>query len=432
MTNDYNANLLFISVTKLKMYSELFLASFKKYIGKPLVGFFLFFTVLGSSAYAQTFTVTSLLDDSGGATLRDAIVSVNGASNNVIEFSVTGTITLTSDLDPIIFGVAINGPGADLLTIDGDGTYSIFQTTGINFSINNITLNGGLASLEGGAAISYGGSGILDIDGVVFSNNASSGGGKLGGALQIKSGTASIDGCYFVGNSHSCIGCDSGGAIYMAGNTTITNSTFYNNQGSRGGAITVDGSGVTLNLVHSTISGNNADDNGGGIWAVNNATVNLNYSIVHGNTTLGITPADIDDDASLASHYDADDGGTDTDNVVGVVSGTAILNAANVVDGSSNFTLAGTPTDNGGTGNTFVVSGTAAVNAGAIGTVTTDQTGATRTGSQTLGALEINVDPVITRASTAETIQDGATLTFTGGTLISIADDDVNAQTVTI
>ena len=59
----------------------------------------------------------------GGEPARcDAIATANGLSGTVIDFSVTGTITLLSPLPSLSAGVTIMGPGQDQLTIDADGT----------------------------------------------------------------------------------------------------------------------------------------------------------------------------------------------------------------------------------------------------------------------------------------------------------------------
>ena len=50
-------------------------------------------------------------------------------TNDTINFSVSGSINLGSQLPTIIDAVTITGPGADLLTLDaGNGTDSIFDT----------------------------------------------------------------------------------------------------------------------------------------------------------------------------------------------------------------------------------------------------------------------------------------------------------------
>ena len=83
-----------------------------------------------TSAHSQTnATVTSLLDDGSPGTLRWAITTANSDSNtNGIDFtpSLTGTITLTSDLPVITSNLTIFGPGALSLTISGNNLYKMF------------------------------------------------------------------------------------------------------------------------------------------------------------------------------------------------------------------------------------------------------------------------------------------------------------------
>jgi hypothetical protein len=68
----------------------------------------------------STFTVTNLLD-SGAGSLRAAITQADATpGNNTINFSVTGTITLESALPSVTGNIAIQGPGAQLLTVQRD------------------------------------------------------------------------------------------------------------------------------------------------------------------------------------------------------------------------------------------------------------------------------------------------------------------------
>ena len=81
-----------------------------------------------TSATAATFTVTNT-NDSGAGSLRDAVAQANAAPGaNTIDFSVTGTIVLTSGAIQIIDALTIQGPGADQLTIDGNANGRIFAT----------------------------------------------------------------------------------------------------------------------------------------------------------------------------------------------------------------------------------------------------------------------------------------------------------------
>ena len=71
-----------------------------------------------TAACLAAFTVTSL-DDAGPGTLREAITLANAtAAADTIDFAVTGVIHIGSQLPTITAPLTINGPGAELLTID--------------------------------------------------------------------------------------------------------------------------------------------------------------------------------------------------------------------------------------------------------------------------------------------------------------------------
>ena len=74
-------------------------------------------------------TVNALADDpsgpiSGSTTLRDAINQANAstASQEFINFSVTGTIHLTQALPVLNNNISIQGPGASNLTVQRDSS----------------------------------------------------------------------------------------------------------------------------------------------------------------------------------------------------------------------------------------------------------------------------------------------------------------------
>ena len=90
----------------------------------------------GTVSAQSPFTVTNL-NDAGTGSLRDAINMANGTSAaDTIEFSVTGTINLESQLPSITQPVTIDGGGE--ITLDaGDGDDGVFAT-GDGFRIFNV------------------------------------------------------------------------------------------------------------------------------------------------------------------------------------------------------------------------------------------------------------------------------------------------------
>jgi CSLREA domain-containing protein len=91
-----------------------------------------------------TFTVNTPADtvdaDPAVMSLRDAITAANSqAGDNIINFSVAGTINLTGALPDLSSNIQIQGPGADSLTVrrDTGGDYRVFtvdagETVGID------------------------------------------------------------------------------------------------------------------------------------------------------------------------------------------------------------------------------------------------------------------------------------------------------------
>src|ERR1700722_14533420 len=91
------------------------------------------FDTLEDRCVPTTFTVTSNAD-SGANTLRaDLAAAMNG---DTINFNVTSPITITSGQLTVATNVTIQGPGASLLTIMGNGTSRIFSvSTGVTATI---------------------------------------------------------------------------------------------------------------------------------------------------------------------------------------------------------------------------------------------------------------------------------------------------------
>jgi cysteine-rich repeat protein/predicted outer membrane repeat protein len=269
---------------------------------------------IAESASAATITVDSLgwnEDDDGTCTLREAIVSAddNVASGSLagecpagddvddtIQFSVTGSIHLTSAAPDILNSVTITGPGAELLTLDrqgASGPFAYFRVLGgpstIRFS--GLTIAGADNSVASGGVFEINGHAnhlILEDSRFVNNSAASAGVVRATGPLTIRR-------CSFVGNTAAGT---VGGAINVfravsPATVVIDSSSFVDNSAmSDGGAIyyndTVDGS--RMSIVNSTFVGNRSMQSGGAIFC-KNAIVELSNSTVSGNTAnVGVDP----------------------------------------------------------------------------------------------------------------------------------------------
>jgi hypothetical protein len=246
-----------------------------------------------------TITVNTLIDvnnsGDGLTTLREAVVAAN--TNDIINFSVTGTINLTltgTGHIEVNKSLTIQGPGANLLTIkafdpdsngdnDSDGRRA-FNVSNGSSSLLTVTISG-LTIINGDPDItdednSLGGGAIhneenLNLIACVLTGNYAPG----GGAIANSSGTLSIADCTISENATK----DGGGVIIDGGSLLLTRSQVINNvvTNSGGGIL---GRGVALSIVDSTISGNKADERGGGVYlyqgnlAVSGSTISGNIA----------------------------------------------------------------------------------------------------------------------------------------------------------
>ena len=244
---------------------------------------------------AATITVNSPAD-SGSGSLRDAITTAS--SGDTINFSITGTITLTSGVLSISKNLTITGPGATSLTVSGNNASQVFNISGGTVNISGLTVSNGNNStgygggiynnatltltnvtISGNSATEYGGGiqndATLTLTNVTISGNTTAG---YGGAIQ-NDDTATLTDVTISGNSAT----EYGGGIQNDATLTLTNVTISGNTtAGYGGAIQNDD---TATLTDVTISGNSATEYGGGIQ--NDATLTLTNVTISGNTTAG-------------------------------------------------------------------------------------------------------------------------------------------------
>ena len=194
-----------------------------------------------------TFTATNTTD-SGSGSLRQAILDANAATgDDVIAFTVTGTITLDSALPTVTDNTTILGPGTNLLTVSGNNSVPIFAVaSGTNLTtISGLTLANGVArnNLNGAAILNLGRLTILNCAFVNNQNIGGWGGGGWGGAI-FNSGELSLFDTTFSGNQAAGQNGDNpsggggggmgGGLFTQSGIVQISGCSFISNTATGG------------------------------------------------------------------------------------------------------------------------------------------------------------------------------------------------------
>ena len=321
-------------------------------------------------------------DGGDGISLREAILAVNnGLGGDTIQLA-AGTYTLSGpvtnehaaadgDLD-ILKDVTIIGADARTTIIDATGLGErVFHLKDFSLvTMSGITIQGGDQNNGGG----------------IFVDNSS---------------TLYLSDAFLTSNTS-----DRGGAIHVHGTAHLNRVLLYNNSAvnpgpgqGEGGAIhfhNADGGSLT----NVTISGNSAEDDGGGLWtdssiAVTNSTITANSAWAGGGIynfggTVDISNTIVAGNFATNSHKDAwGSFNSDGFNLIEVTSGSTGF--GNDITGvSANL---GALSDNGGQTDTHaLLAGSFAINTGGNqGAPGTDQAGSGRDAIPDIGAWESTV-----------------------------------------
>jgi hypothetical protein len=253
---------------------------------------FVFAAFLFRTADAGTLLVYNN-NDSGVGSLRQAIAENHalGGGNTIVFSNISGTITLTTGVLLIGDNVTIIGPGANVLTVDGNypnATNRAFHIgPGVTITISGLSIVHGYAT--GSPPADYGGAvyndrailtlsncavsdNIADYGGAIYNNGANGGSASLaliGSTLSYNSATTAGGGIFNDASS-------SGSATL-----TVNASTLYANSALDGGGIASAGSQAvtaTMAISASTLSGNLA--------TLGDSIYNSSSTLTLGNTIL--------------------------------------------------------------------------------------------------------------------------------------------------
>jgi hypothetical protein len=240
---------------------------------RPWLGVWLALSLICAPAMAADLVVSSL-DDTGTGTLRNAIGDALAGDRIVFAPGLAGTISLNSTLT-ISRDLIIEGNGN--IELDGRDTSRVITITGGQVDLRRLVVRNGFATDGGGISSA----GTLLMSNCEVRNNNATG---RGGGLFIGAGSYSLVDTTIADN----FATNEGGGIEDLGTapSTITRGRIINNISSGAGAGIRHVSGQELTINHSTISGNTAATTntvtGGGI-ASQGATLNINYSTISGN-----------------------------------------------------------------------------------------------------------------------------------------------------
>jgi hypothetical protein len=255
-------------------------------------GLFIGDAASGITIVPQSYTVTSLADDGGGAlmTLREAIELNNaGPGNTDIYFAsdVVGTIKLNGSPLVITKAIVLHGPNARVLTISGNGQSRVLDIQSGTATISGLTITDGHASGKNedgaGGGIHVAAAARLELTNCeIKGNTADSSGGGLYNASSSDT-ESTLTNCTLSGNVAN--GAAGGGAIHNAGNLSLTNVTV---SGNNAASATQGGGGIqntNFIVIDSCTVANNitAAGPGGGI-RTNSGTLAMGDTIVAGNT----------------------------------------------------------------------------------------------------------------------------------------------------
>ena len=190
------------------------------------------------------------------------------AGSGVDTITIERDITLFEALPVITSHIIIEGNGH---TISGDGKFRIFDVDGGKLTVRDLTMIGGRATGEYGAAIRLlnGGRAVIE-DSTFIDNQANAGGAVFIGWTGTRNSSVTVRNSRFIKNGNS--------AIYAGdGSVTVSDSSFVGNWGGSGGAIGM------VNPIRLVVTNTSFIRNpGSAIGLDNGVSATLTHITIHG------------------------------------------------------------------------------------------------------------------------------------------------------
>lgn len=272
-----------------------------------------FVRVFGEAPDIGSFEVQTLDPSFFVVNTIDDVVDLDPSSvslREVIEFASASDGVETIQFDPTVFAtpqtirlqngplvisdrVGIDGPGADLLTIDAGGRHHVLQIMrpAIDVSLSGMTLTGGVATDGPGGAIRFVSDGNLSLSDMNLQANRTTANDSGGGALLVDGGNVVISQSSITNNRTEGSGSGGGGILLLSGSASITDTRVEDNRtlgtDSRGGGIFAVDSDLRLQRVKVFSNRTLGDGSDGAGVATEAGTLTIVASHLDQNQTFG-------------------------------------------------------------------------------------------------------------------------------------------------
>ncbi len=241
---------------------------------------------------AADFTVANR-NDAGPGSLRQAVLNANaspGPDTILFDSSVTGSILLTSGALTVTDPLTLEGPGQDLLTIDGGAASTILQVED-SLSIAHLKLaNAGADAIQ--ASLIQGNT-VIAVRESIIAGSAAAGIAVSASYAETPYSATRVESQLIVENSvitgNATLGIRTDALLLHDMTVTVTNSNISNNGGSALDAYGYWNASVTMTIDDSIIS-----TNGRSGISIGASSVQIRNTIVSGNTLDGISGSHCD------------------------------------------------------------------------------------------------------------------------------------------